>query len=732
MSLTKRIIFTLAFLFSVIYLAWRGLFTLPFHQAWWVLVFGVLLWLCEVVSTFTGMILIYNKQKAKKLSKPQADEKDYPDVDVLIATHNEEVALLRKTVNACVKMKYPDKHKVHIYLCDDSNRPEVKALAEEFGITHIGMTENKQAKSGNLNHALSQTTSPLVATFDADMIPYSNFLLETVPFFVENQNTRNQDEKTKPLGLVQTPQSFYNADLFQFNLFVEQNVANEQDFFSREINILNNAHGAAIYTGSNTVLSREAIMQAGGFPTDTITEDFELGARMNIAGYQNLSTLSPMASGLTPVDIPSMIKQRVRWAQGVVQSVRNIHLITNKNLSFGQKIVYLNSYLYWWSFLRRLVFILAPICYTLLGWEVVDTNFWTLLYFWIPCQIFQKLALKEVASKVSTPRWGEIQETILAPFLTIPVFKQWIGLGEHRFKVTDKNAKASKKDILYGWPHFLLWLFAFIGLIRFNLYKTPTELFYGSVISFWLLSHLFNLTFALLFFVGRPSYRSYERFKTSYPLQFMLNGQLYQTQTHDISEAGLSFMNEEMLNVPLNQKMVFTLMRDHQPLTLMGEVVRVVPLRNQYLFGVHLDLTNKSQYHEYLSYIYDGFNQNLPQYYDHQISLFRRFVNIFYQRTRLVQTKMTREEAQLKVPIFQQIHTADGTLTLQYLIAKHLIIQAESLLFAPKLNISYQGIDFQLSLVRALSQDTFVYHIDNWQEVLHHANYRQLFSTRNS
>ena len=93
---------------------------------------------------------------------------------------------------------------------------------------------------------------------------------------------------------------------------------------------------------------------------------------------------------------------------------------------------------------------------------------------------------------------------------------------------------------------------------------------------------------------------------------------------------------------------------------------------------------------------------------------------------------MTREEAQLKVPIFQQIHTTDGTLTLQYLIAKHLIIQAESLLFAPKLNISYQGIDFQLSLVRALSQDTFVYHIDNWQEVLHHANYRQLFSTRNS
>ena len=115
----------------------------------------------------------------------------------------------------------------------------------------------------------------------------------------------------------------------------------------------------------------------------------------------------------------------------------------------------------------------------------------------------------------------------------------------------------------------------------------------------------------------------------------MLNGQLFHTKTHDISEAGLSFMSEQMLNVALNQKMAFTLMRDQQPLTLIGEVVRVVPLGNQYLFGVHLDLTNQNQYHEYLSYIYDGFNQNLPQYYDHKISLFRRFVNIFYQRTAL-------------------------------------------------------------------------------------------------
>ena len=61
------------------------------------------------------------------------------------------------------------------------------------------------------------------------------------------------------LGLLQTPQSFYNQDLFQFNLYAEKGIPNEQDFFSREINLLRNATNTAAYTGSNTVILREAL-----------------------------------------------------------------------------------------------------------------------------------------------------------------------------------------------------------------------------------------------------------------------------------------------------------------------------------------------------------------------------------------------------------------------------------------------------------------------------------------
>lgn len=92
------------------------------------------------------------------------------------------------------------------------------------------MDNNKQAKSGNLNNALSKTSSPYIATFDADMIPFKNFLMETVPYFLKDGVSKDG----RKIGLIQTPQSFYNADIFQFHLFSEENLPNEQDFFFKK------------------------------------------------------------------------------------------------------------------------------------------------------------------------------------------------------------------------------------------------------------------------------------------------------------------------------------------------------------------------------------------------------------------------------------------------------------------------------------------------------------------
>ena len=533
MKISQKLLYLGAFVTSLFYLSWRLIMTIPWHDSWFALIFGVLLWGSELVSSITAFIIISNKHKDFKLEKPEIAPEHYPDVDVLIATHNEDPDLLYKTVNACTYMHYPDKSKVHIYVCDDTDRPEVAALAKELGVGYFGLSDNKDAKSGNYNNALNQTSSPLVATFDADMIPYSEFLLETVPYFVEQVEADANDEELDkaPIGLIQTPQSFYNEDIFQYHLFSEGTLPNEQDFFSKGINNFNSACGSAFYTGSNTVLYRKAIDDAGGFPTDTITEDFELGARMNIEGYVNYSTDAPMASGLT------------------------------------------------------------------------------------------RLAMCDVSKEYRTQIWGEIVETIFAPYLTIPFLLEAFGISEKKFKVTKKVSDNSWTLRLYALPYIILWSLSVYGLIRFNYGKFGSELFYGSVISFWLIHHIINLTFAIFCAVGRPSYRAFVRFPVDETINIKVDGWAYQVHVADISETGISFKTDLALYLPKDKDITLYLKSQDYKAKAKGRVVRVISDENEWLYGLHFVSVPESEKREFYQYIYDRINYNLPQVQDTWMSV---------------------------------------------------------------------------------------------------------------
>lgn len=308
----QNVVFVLAMILTTIYLFWRLFFTLPLHDGVWNVVAGVLLLVAETVTIATTFDLFLQRIRMKRfhLELPEIAAEDYPDVDVLIATHNEEIDLLYKTVSACTFMDYPDKHKVHIFVCDDGNRPEVAEMAAGLGVGYIGLENNTEAKSGNYNNALKHTGSAIFATFDTDMIPRHDFLMKTVPYFLLPEyvkeggvwRRREPDEMDgdTAIGLVQTPQSFYNPDLFQFNLYAEHIVPNEQDFFSRQVNVMRNTSNSVAYTGSNAVLSRKAMEDIGGFPLNTITEDFETSLRMQQLGYTTYASDEVVSRGSAP------------------------------------------------------------------------------------------------------------------------------------------------------------------------------------------------------------------------------------------------------------------------------------------------------------------------------------------------------------------------------------------------------------------------------------------------
>ncbi|RRG18894.1 glycosyltransferase [Weissella viridescens] len=632
MSKKKRMMYLFSCLLTVFYLVWRVFFTLPWHASYWLIAFAIILVVCEIMSNCTAYLTIFLRLRVSKHDLTQhLDELDYPEgadlpnVDIVIVTHDESVELLRKTVNAAVKQQYGNQAGITVCIADDGNRPEVAELAASYGAKYVGFAENTEAKSGNINHALAQLSAPLVAIFDADMIPYSTFLNASVPPFLENWHQRELDQNEKPLGFLQTPQSFYNADIFQYNLFSENIVPNEQDYFSRDINVLNSANGAAIFTGSNALFLREAIDAAGGFPTDTLTEDFELGARINLEGYMSYSTQEPQASGLSPSDLKGVITQRKRWARGVIQSCRNLHIFTNRHFSIVNRLILINSYLYWWSFFRRLIFIMAPILFALFNQPVVMANFWLLMCFWAPGHFLQHWVLGDTSGPIRNERWGEVQETFFAPFLVLPVLFESLGLKEKKFIVTDKSSKTTWQDRLYILPYLILWVLILMSLIQFNYGKFGSEILYGSVITFWLLTHFINLTFCLFIASGRPLFRSNERFSRSFDGTMQLGRLTIDLQTVDLSDTAIKFKLRHVQTSLIKPGEMHTITlydNDDEALPLQGRILRVFDL-DGVQHGV-IQILEADQLPEhlnaYLRIVYDGSNANLTDEQDKWIT----------------------------------------------------------------------------------------------------------------
>lgn len=629
-SLKKILLYVLAIFFSLLYLFWRTFYTIPWHSSLVALTFSLLLLFCEYISNFTVYITLYLRYRAITIenTKISADDlpqlmklkrEHVPDVDIIIVTHNEDALLLKKTLNSAVRISYPN-NKLHITVSDDGNRPEIAELAQKYSVNYIGLSNNHHAKSGNINNALKKLSSPYFAIFDADMIPFSTFLEVTVPYFIKSEsgsvNSENYKSSTQnlPLGFIQTPQSFYNADIFQFNLFSEKLIPNEQDFFSRDINLLNNSTNSAIFTGSNALFLRQAVVDAGYFPVDTLTEDFELGARINMAGYRSYATATPQASGVTPTTMKEVIQQRQRWARGVIQSCRNLKLITNRKLSVISRLVLINAYLYWWSFFRRLVFIAAPTLYALFHIPFVKANFWLLMIFWAPGYLLLHELVGRMSSNIRDEQWGEIQETFFAPFLVIPVILESFGIKKQDFLVTNKSNLKSKTEKKYLIPYFILWLLLFISIIKFNYGKFGYEILMGSVITFWLLVHLLNITICLFIASNRSVVRKSERFKRSTLGNITLeNGCSYKISTVDVSEGGILFkiLNDENFEFLLDQQIKISLDIHGRSVFLNGNFVRKIENDNETLYSIALDSISQEN-DDFIFFIYDGPNTLLP------------------------------------------------------------------------------------------------------------------------
>lgn len=702
---------------SIIYIGWRLFFTLPLHTGIVSLIAGIALFTAETISMIEAVLHFICMDKNREPELPKIDVTDYPDVDVLIATHSEDTDLLFKTVNGCIHMDYPDPNKVHVYLCDDGNRPEVAQLARDMGVGCLQLEDNKLAKAGNLNNAISKTFSPLIVTLDADMIPRSNFLMQTVPYFslpemicedgVWRKRTEDEIDPDFKIGFIQTPQSFYNPDLFQFNFFAERNIPNEQDYFSREVNVGRNSSNSAIYAGSNTVISREALEEVDGIRTGTITEDFATGIDIQTKGYTCYGIKTVLASGLAPTDFPNLIKQRQRWGRGCVQTMRSLKFWFNK-LTLRSKLSYFSCLLYWWTFLRRIIYILSPILYAVFGVLVVKTNVFGLLCIWLPSYLVYNHSLRIISGKIRDQKWSNIVDTILSPYMVIPIVAETFGIRMRKFAVTSKEKESTKSaKMIYAIPHIILLLATIVGICM-GIYKA---FFYGSVgnliVMFWLCMNGYFLVMSVLFMTGRVDYRSSERFYAEIPIEFKTCGKEVTALTCDISEGGFAFLTDFPEFFDRSHKFV---LRDGKwEATVSGTVVHVTKKDNQWKYSVKLDEMSQDDREAYFEIVYD----REPTLASEIKSTAAKDLGVFIYRKQASTVESHRELP--RIELNQTFRTLDGKeitvvdYNYHYVALKETPAQDE-------LDVKFGTQILHLSRAKDVSARV-LYEIRNWEEI---------------
>ena len=524
----------------------------------WTWVDGFFIWLLVGAETYAFLILFLGYLQTlwplRRTPVPlPEDPDDWPAVDLLIPTFNEPLSVVRFTALAAMNIDWPA-DKLNVYILDDGKREEFRRFAEDAGIGYMTRDDNKHAKAGNINRALDRLDAPLVAIFDSDHVPTRSFLQVTVGWFL-------RDSK---LGMLQTPHHFYSPDPFERNLNQFRTIPNEGELFYGVVQDGNDFWNATFFCGSCAVLRRSALDEVGGVAVETVTEDAHTSLRLQMNGWNTAYINIPQAAGLATERLSGHVRQRIRWARGMIQIIRIDNPLLARGLNLFQRLCYFNAMSHFLYALPRLVFLTAPLIYLVLGRTNVPGYWAAILAYAFPHLVLASLTNSRIQGQHRHSFWNEIYETVLAPYIFVPTMLALINPKLGSFNVTAKGGVVNRAffDTRIAQPFLVMLAFDLLGCLmaipRFHLFNIPLirGLYDGDhpgTIVMNLLWTFFNMT--ILGVATAVAWESQQRRQTvrvamSVPTDVVLaDGTIFAGVTSDLSSGGVQINMDDSLKV---------------------------------------------------------------------------------------------------------------------------------------------------------------------------------------
>ena len=410
------------------------------------LLFSLLIF-SEIFHLWQSLTFLYTVWDTKLTAR--SDASYHVPVDIYITVAGEPVEIVEITARASIAMTYTE-HKVFLLndgkVAKKENWTQIEALAKRLNIECITREVPGGAKAGNINNALRQTSAPLVVIFDADHVPHPDFLQKTVGYFADPK-----------MAFVQTPQYYVN---FATNMVTEAAWEQQQLFFGPLCKGKNRL-GSVFMCGTNMVLRRTAVIEAGGMCETNIAEDFLTSLFIHERGWKSAYVPEVLAEGLAPEDFLSYYKQQFRWARGSLEVIFRYNPLLRRGLSWPQRIQYLASASYYLSGFVVVINAAMPLIFFFTGLVPFQISTMNLAAAFIP-YIFLNLYILQVSSNF-TYTFRALSFSVSSFWLQIRAVTAVLIKEKTVFAVTSKTA-IQGNFLIYATPHLIYFGLTLIGL----------------------------------------------------------------------------------------------------------------------------------------------------------------------------------------------------------------------------------------------------------------------------
>ena len=275
--------------------------------------------------------LYYSAQRSSTAVEKLDDFPELPTVTVQIPVYNER-NVANRIIERVIRLDYP-RENLQIQVVDDSTDDTQELIAQQVNelqalghdIQHVHRTNRHGYKAGALRDAMAFAKGEFIAIFDADFLPPVDFLTRSIHRFTNPK-----------LAMLQGRWGHLNRDRNRLTrtqaMMLDSHFALEQQV-RYQSNMLFNFNGTA------GIWRTEAIIDAGHWSADTLTEDLDLSYRAQLKGWELEYMNDLVCPAELPSDMPAFKSQQHRWAKGGIQvMLKMLQQVWRSHFSLAKKL----------------------------------------------------------------------------------------------------------------------------------------------------------------------------------------------------------------------------------------------------------------------------------------------------------------------------------------------------------------------------------------------------------